>query len=284
VLIAILGGLGAAVTWSVSTLCSARSSRILDPWSVVGWMMLFGLLLAAPIALLQGVPSMTKDSAGLWLALAGVGNVTGLLLEYAALKIGKTALVVPIVSTEGAMAAVIAFAAGEQMPSGVLVCLAVIVVGIVLSSLPPDSGLASDGWRHSRPIVLAIASTLAFGGSLYAAGRAGQVLPGAWIAVAARTVGVPAITIPLAVTGRLRLNREALPLVVAAGLCEVLGFYAYAAGGRHDIAVAAVLSSQFGTISVVFSWVVLHERLSRVQMLGVVAVISGVAALSALSL
>jgi drug/metabolite transporter (DMT)-like permease len=283
VLIAILGGLGAAVAWSVSTLCSARSSRILDPWSVIGWMMLFGLLLAAPIAVLDGLPSMTKHSAGLWLALAGAGNVIGLVFEYSALRIGRTALVVPIASTEGAMAAVIAFAAGEKMRSGVLVCLGLIVVGIVFSSLPPKSGEESDGMRHARPIALAVACTLAFGGSLYAAGRAGQVLPGAWIAMAARTVGVPAITIPLAVTGRLRLTREALPMVMIAGLCEVLGFYAYSAGGRHDIAVASVVSSQFGTISVVFSWIVLHERLSRLQMIGVAAVLCGVAALSGFS-
>jgi drug/metabolite transporter (DMT)-like permease len=283
VLIAILGGLGAALAWAVSTLCSARSSRILDPSSVIGWMMLVGLLLAAPVALLEGVPSMTKDSAGLWLALAGAGNVIGLMFEYSALRIGKTALVVPIASTEGAMAAAIAFAAGERMPSGVLICLALIVVGIVFSSLPPESGGESESLSHGRPIVLAVACTLAFGGSLYAAGRAGQVLPGAWIAVAARAVGVPAITIPLALTGRLRLNRDALPLVVIAGLSEVLGFYAFSAGGRHGIAVAAVLSSQFGTISVVFSWVVLHERLSRFQMIGVLGVIGGVAALSGFS-
>jgi drug/metabolite transporter (DMT)-like permease len=283
VLSAILGGLGAALAWAVSTVCASRASRILNPWSAIGWIMLFGLLLAVPVALSHGVPRLSRGSAGLWLALAGVGNVTGLFLEYAALSIGKTALVAPIVSTEGAMAAVIAFAAGERMPPTVVICLAVMVVGIGLASLSRGDGAARVGWLHLRPVALAVASALAFGASLYAAGRAGQLLPGAWIAAAARIVAVPTITLPLALTGRLTLSRQALPLVLVAGICEVLGFYAFTAGGRHGIAVAAVLSSQFGTIAVIISWLLLRERLSRVQLLGIVSVISGVAALSALT-
>ena len=51
---------------------------------------------------------------------------------------------------------------------------------------------------------------------------------------------------PLALTGRLEITRRALPLVVASGVCEVLGFYSYTTGARHGIAVAAVLASQVG--------------------------------------
>lgn len=39
------------------------------------------------------------------------------------------------------------------------------------------------------------------------------------------------------------MTRPAVPLVVVAGLCEVLGFAAFAAGSRHGVAVAAVLAS-----------------------------------------
>jgi drug/metabolite transporter (DMT)-like permease len=136
---------------------------------------------------------------------------------------------------------------------------------------------------HGRAIALAIAAATAFGASLYAAGRAGSALPAAWVAAAARLIGVPMLALPLALTGRLRLTRAAVPFVVASGLCEVVGFYSYTAGARHGIAVAAVLSSQFGTVAAVAGYLILGERISRLQLCGVAATVGGVLALSVLS-
>ena len=73
-----------------------------------------------------------------------------------------------------------------------------------------------------------------------------------------------------------------IPLVITAGVCEVLGFYAYAIGSRHGIAIAAVLASQFGALAAVAGYVLFGERLSRVQLCGVVVAVSGVAVLTAL--
>jgi drug/metabolite transporter (DMT)-like permease len=282
-MIAILGGLGAAAAWALSTVCSSRSSRLLDPGSVVGWVMLTGLLIAGPVAVLGGMPAALGGSAGLWLALAGAGNVGGLLLAYAAMRVGQVALIAPVLSTEGAMAAGIAFLAGEAVAPRVGAALAVIVLGISLASVPAAEEQRFGGGHHGRAIALALGAVLAFGSSLYAAGRAGDALPAAWVAAAARLVGVPVLALPLALSGRLRLTRRAVPLVVTAGVCEVLGFYAYTLGARHGIAIAAVLSSQFGTFAAIIGYLVLGERLSRVQVCGVAAVVAGVAALSAFS-
>jgi drug/metabolite transporter (DMT)-like permease len=113
--IAILGGVGAAAAWAVSTLCSSRSSRLIDPDSVVAWMMLVGLVITVPAAALSGVPARLDAGSGVWLAASGLGNVVGLVLTYRALRIGQVALVAPLVSTEGAVAAVIAVIGGEPL-------------------------------------------------------------------------------------------------------------------------------------------------------------------------
>ncbi len=281
-MIAILGGLGAAVAWGIANVCSSRSSRMIDPASVVGWVMLVGLLVAAPPALIGGIPSALHGSAAAWLALAGAGNVAGLLLAYAAMRIGQVSLVAPVVSTEGAMAAVVALAFGESISPATGVMLAVIVLGVALASIPSAGADAGSVRRHSKVVYLAIASAAAGGASLYAAGRAGTALPVAWVGLATRIVGVPAITIPLALSGRLRLSRLAFPLVLTSGICEVVGFYAYTAGARHGIAIAAVLSSQFGAVAALVGYLVLGERLSRIQLCGVLAALAGVAALSLL--
>ena len=57
-----------------------------------------------------------------WLAVSGVGNVAGLALVYAAVRRGKVGVVAPITSTEGAVAAVIAIALGEEISAGVGFC------------------------------------------------------------------------------------------------------------------------------------------------------------------
>jgi drug/metabolite transporter (DMT)-like permease len=281
-MIAILGGLGAAAAWALSTLCSSRSSRLIEPVSVVAWVMLVGLLITGPAAALQGVPAGLDSSSVAWLAVSGAGNVAGLTLVYRALRIGQVALIAPLVSTEGAIAAVIALLAGESLAPAVGVTLAVIVVGVCVSAVPAADLSDYHRARHPEAVLLAIVAAFMFGASLYATARAGSTLPTSWVVLSARLIGTIALALPLALAGRLRLTRRALALVVASGICEVLGFYSYTAGARHGIAVAAVLSSQFAALSGLAAYVLFKERLTRIQLLGVATVIAGVAVLSAL--
>ncbi len=281
-MIAILGGLGAAAAWALSTLCSSRSSRLIEPVSVVAWVMFVGLLISGPAAALQGIPAALNGSSGAWLALGGAGNVVGLVLVYYAMRIGQVALVAPLVSTEGAIAAVIALAAGESLAPAVGAMLAVIALGICLSAVPGTDTPHSQHVGHPRTVLLAVIAALMFGASLYATARAGSTLPAAWVVLSARLIGTLALVLPLAYAGRLQLSRSAIPLVITSGICEVLGFYAYTSGARHGIAVAAVLSSQFAALAALAAYLLFKERLSRTQLVGVATVIVGVAVLSAL--
>ena len=90
------------------------------------------------------------------------------------------------------------------------------------------------------------------------------------------------MTVPLALSGRLRLTRKAVPFVVASGLAEVVGFVSYALGARHGIAIAAVLASQFAALAAVGAAVLFKERLTRAGVAGVVVIAVGVAVVSAL--
>jgi drug/metabolite transporter (DMT)-like permease len=280
--IAILGGLGAAVAWALSTLCSSRSSRLIDPSSVVAWMMLVGLLITVPAAALSGIPARLGPGSGAWLAASGVGNVVGLVLTYRALRIGQVALVAPLVGTEGAVAAVIAVIAGEPLAPGVAVTLVAIVAGIWAASAPDRARTPDTASHPAEAIVLAMAAALAFGASLYATARAGAELPVSWVVLSARAIGAVTLALPLAVARRLEITRRAVPLVVASGVCEVLGFYSYTTGSRHGIAVAAVLASQVGGLAALAAYFAFGERLSRKRTLGVCTMLAGVAVLSAL--
>jgi drug/metabolite transporter (DMT)-like permease len=330
-LVAILGGFGAALAWALSTLCSSRASRIVDPSSVVAWVALTGLVAIAPFVIASGVPGRLDGSSTVWLVLAGGGNIGGLLVAYLAYRSGAVALIAPLIATEGAIAALIAIAAGEAVGASTVAALGVVVVGVSLAAMPAPGGAGvpagpglpdepgpaggsgaphalpdaihvpgpagESGAPHALPdaidlpdasaahdprvLALAAIAALGFGISLYATGRVSSTLPLAWVVLPTRLIGALVVALPLLARGRLRLARGAAPLVVTAGLCEVLGFSSYTLGARHDIAVAAVVACQFAALSAIGGYALFGERLSRAQVAGVVVLLAGVTLLSA---
>jgi drug/metabolite transporter (DMT)-like permease len=279
--IAILGGLGAAFAWAITTLTASRASRLIGPPATLAWVMLTGLIVVGPAVLVEGRPAALDRGALGWLAVAGAGNVGGLLLVYSGLRIGKVGIVAPISSSEGAVAAVIAVVAGERMGAGTGVALAAIAVGVVLAARAP-SAVPELERDDPRAVLFGLGAAGAFGASLYATGRASLDLPIAWAVLPPRVLGVALVTIPLVLLGRLRLTRAALPFVVGSGLAEVAGFVSYAVGARHGIAISAVLASQFAAIAALAAAILFGERLGRRGVAGVVVIAAGVAAVSAL--
>jgi drug/metabolite transporter (DMT)-like permease len=282
---AILGGLGAAVAWAVTLLCTSRATRMIGSGSVLAWVMLTGFCIVVPWGAVVGVPDLDRGSAA-WLLIAGLGNILGLFLVYTALREGKVGIVGPIVSTEGAIAAVLAVLAGESLAVGSAAMLVLIAVGIALAATTADSDdvseVATAVGRHRSVPVVALLAACSFGTSIYATARASAELPIAWAVAPPRILGVLFVFLPLAATSRLRLTRPALPLVVTAGIAEVVGFALFAVGSRHGVAVAAVLASQFAAIAAVAAYFLFRERLTRVQVAGVATVVIGVAVLTAL--
>jgi drug/metabolite transporter (DMT)-like permease len=279
-MLAILGGLGAALAWTATTLTASRAMRLIDAWSLLATVMLVGLVVSAPAAAIAGIPGGLDASSFGWLVASGCANVGGLLLTYGALSVGKVGVVAPITSTEGGVAAVIAVLAGEQLSGGKTAALVAIAAGVALAAHTPSVDHVE---RRSglRAVLLAGGAALAFGVGLYSTGRVGQSLGVAWAALPPRVVGVAVIALPLLATRRFRMKRAALPYAVVGGLCEVLGFTSYAFGARHGLAIAAVLASQFAGIAAVVSFFVFSERLTRIQVVGVVAIVCGVSVLSA---
>jgi drug/metabolite transporter (DMT)-like permease len=279
-MLAIVGGLGAALVFATVTLCNSRSSRMIGPGQLLAWVMLIGLAITAPLAAAKGVPGGLDLEAGAWMAVAGTGNVVGLLLAYSALRIGKVGIVAPMVSTQGAIAAVIAIVAGEQVGVDVGLLLAVIAVGICLAGIAPEQAGDREGGQRTRATAYAMGAAVAIGWSLYAIGRVSITLPVVWALLPSRVLGVLVVTLPLALRSGLRMTREALPLVLVAGVFEVAGFALFAFGARHGIAISAVLSSQFAAIAAIAAYFLFRERLSTVQLAGVAVIVIGVGVLS----
>jgi drug/metabolite transporter (DMT)-like permease len=290
--IAIIGGLATAVLWAATLLGSARAARLIGPWSTLAWVMLIGLAVTIPLIVLTGSEVTLTQENLVYLGVAGVANTAGLLLGYVALRRGKVAVVGPIVSTEGAIGAVLAILAGDPVSAMVAALLALIAIGVVLASIEQSSDrvAAEDDTRPNpdetgRSAALtagiALGAALLFGINLFVTSRIANALPLAWSILPARLAGVVGVSIPLIVSQRLQLTRAAAPFLVLVGLAEVGGITTFALGARDSAPVASVISSQFAGIAAVAAFVLFGERLGRIQVYGVVIIGVGVALLTA---
>lgn len=282
-MIAVAGGILAALSWATVALCSARASRQIGVDATLAWVMGLGFVLVAPLIAIGGIPDALDGHSAAWLAVAGAGNVAGLTAEYAAFRRGQVGLVAPIIASEGAIAALVAVAFGEALTAGVAIVLAVIAAAIVLTALPDRQHAAvARGPSPTAAVIFSLGAAVLFGISLYAAGRAGSELPALWVALPARAVGVVVVSVPMLARRKLRSPGPAWTMVVIAAIGEVLGFVFYAWGAADGIAVASVLASQFAAVAAVGAVILLHERLGKVQRTGVIAMAAAVAVLGAL--
>jgi drug/metabolite transporter (DMT)-like permease len=281
-MLAIVGGLGAALAWAVATTCSARSSRALGADATVAWVMLIGLLvLAVPLAASR--PPRLDASTSAWLAAGGLGNVAGLLMAYRALRLGRVGVVAPILSAEGAVTAVIAVIAGQSLAVDRAGALALVAIGVMLTASMPRDRQAAGVLADRGAALWAAGAALSFGAGLYGTGRAGTRVPLAWAVLPPRLLGVLLLTVPLAARSSLRMTRAIAPLVATAGFGEVAGFFAYAFGARHGLATTAVVASLTGALATGLGRMVFGERLRTIQLVGVAAIAVGIGALSALT-
>jgi len=63
---------------------------------------------------------------------------------------------------------------------------------------------------------------------------------------------------------------------------EVFGGGVYVVAASENVAIAAVVSSQFAALAALGGFLLFGERLQRLQLIGVVVVVLGVTALAAL--
>lgn len=301
-MIAILGGLGAALLWGSGTVASARSSRVIGPAATLGWVMVIALAITVPAALLTAPAPPIEPRMLVWLVLAGLGNVVGLLLVYRGLRIGKIGIVTAATSTEGAVAAVLAVLAGATISLEAAAVMALIVLGVVMAASSTEEGVEAaqpeptdvDAELAGMPVYAAvpgssrraalhgIAAAAVFGIGLYARGEIASELPLIWAVLPAPVAGTLLVALPLAARGRMELTLPAVPLILLVAFAEVVGTAAFAFGARDNVGIAAVLASQFAVVSAVLAYFIFGERLTRVQRAGVVVTAAGVAALTAL--
>ena len=265
-MLGVLLALGGALAYGVSDFAGGVVSRRTSVWPVAFTACLGATL--ATVVLALTLPGDPRGSDLLWGALGGIGSGAGTAFLYRGFTRGRMGVVGPVSAVGAALLPAAVGVLSDERPSlvvwaGMLVALP----GIWLVSQEPLDEGAVRG--RAGGLTDGVVAGLGFG-LLFAA--LGQVPEGAgyWPLTVTQLVSLVAV-----VGSALALGGDPVPRVAGhwlglgsgvAATIAVLGFLL----ARHQglLSVSAVLTSLYPAATVLLATVFLHERLHRVQSLG----------------
>lgn len=297
-MIGALYGVLAAFSWGGGDFLGGLASRRLPTFFVVATSQAAALALLVPAALIAGGAPPT-GTALLTTAAAGVVGGAGVLSLYHGFAHGRISIVASIAGTLAALIPVGASIAQGEIPTFLRLFgfLMAIISIIIVSTSSVEHAVAGEAGAHADAssgaaarggAIYGIAAGICFAGfSLIFSGvdsdatvwlltilRIASVSALALVFITARLVGrrppgdepIRAGAIPTGLVARLRL----LLLLGATGSGDTMGnLFFFLSSGESGVAVAAVFTSIAPITTVIFAAVLLGERVSARQGLGI---------------
>lgn len=273
-------GLTTAFGYGTSDFVARQASHRIGHVRVLFYMELVGFAILAPIALVLE-RGMWRWSDAWWLVLGlGVLNTFATLFLYRSFEYGVLSVVSPIASSYPAVTAALAILFLNDRPGipatvGIVFALGGIILlsrgGVHPANTPPKDA--------RRGILSALAAFAGYGVFYFALKYVVADVGPVTVATVVRLVGV-AVLLVLSVAGLLRvrgLPRPLWPSLAAMGVLDSLAFIAFNVGILGgSVAIVGTLSGLFSAVTVVLAAGILRERLTRIQLFGVVSVFVGV--------
>jgi drug/metabolite transporter (DMT)-like permease len=243
--------------------------------------------LALLFVMLPFLPESTPTRADyLWGAAAGLTGGAGVALLYRALAIGVMAVVAPTTAVCAvAIPVLVAVGMGERPGTMTIagIALALVAIALVSQSSHPDPVPGDPGegtGSRKKALVLAVLSGIVIGLFFVALARTGDEA-GLWPLVAARIVSVSLFAVMTVLTSQsLRLPSAIVGTVITGGALDMLANLLYLLAVRSGpLSVVVTLASLYPASTVLLARVVLRERLSALQWVGVVCALVAVVAI-----
>ncbi len=251
---------------------STKKTSVLNVVAISHFVGLIGVVLVAPLL----TDAFTWRDFGIG-AVAGILGGLGVVGLYRGLATGPMAVVAPLTAiASAAVPALWGTLSGESLSALAWFGILIALIAIGLSSLPNNASAAQGlGSVTANTIVESLAAGVGFGAMFILFDlTADDVAP--WPVVGARVTTSAALLTLLAFRGvrskdrsSLAGIRPALGLIVLTGIFDtgsnVIFLLATTIG---DLSVVAVLSSLYPVSTVILASVVLKERMSRLQLSG----------------
>lgn len=290
-------GLVAALGWGISSVAAAYAARRMGTLAALLTSQLIGAV-ALGVILAEQRPHlvMLSESAVVGLIAAGLLTMVGWLTYYRALEHGPVGIVSGTAATYGGVTALLALLVlreplGRFGGIGAALAVAGVAVAAARNSATEP---AQRRYRHAarRPVLsgrttapgllLALASALTYGTGAFWLGMYSESAGWLVSALIVYVVSVTVLAATLVCRGeKPRAGRGGAIWAVAAGLTEAVAIVAFARGGQAgEVAVTAAVSSTYPVIPLLAGLAFFRERISVVQVAGIVVAVSGLAMVS----
>ncbi|WP_160105526.1 DMT family transporter [Pseudomonas izuensis] len=275
-------GLLAALLWGGTDFLVGLNARAVGVKRAVffgqalGFSIMSLLLIAFPVVILRSMAVPLET----WLigVAAAVLTVSGALALSKAFALGKASIVAPLVTSYGVVTTLLSWAGGEQISPLQWLCIALCVIGVVLSSIHSDPKVPHTT-QASSSIAYALLAAVFYGASFWLQGRFVLPILGPvtmlWLAYLVGLIVLVVIVLRIDDGLKIPPLKNCLTLT-GASLMNLGGFSSFAWGAvAGSVSVVTVISTLSGGIAAILGYVFFKERLGRVQVLGVVLVLVG---------
>ncbi|HMS00180.1 MAG TPA: DMT family transporter [Anaerolineales bacterium] len=267
-MLSILYGIASSLSWGSGDFAGGLASRKVGAYRAVLYADFFGLLILvlASFFYREAFPS---SSVALSAFIGGALGSCGLLILYYSLSVGQMSVAAPVSALFAALLPVIVGSVTEGLPSLIqFIGFALALAAVWLIS-------QGDGGFHVSKISdlkFPILAGVGFGSYfIFIHNAASDTDALLWPLIISRLAGtLLVLVIVLARRESLPVPRDAWRVVFINAALDVGGnfFFVLASkAGRLDI--SAVLSSLYPGATVLLAWLILKERISRVQMIGI---------------
>ena len=239
----------------------------------------FGLLCGVLVILFSSswlAPNLSWDGYLIPGVLAGLMGFAGLIAFYAGLATGRMGVVSPISSLSVLIPLGIAIFGGEKLTTIQIIGICVALLGGFCASGPEIRG-----GLPAKPLVFATIAAFGFGGAITLIAKGSQTSA----IMTMTTMRCTTFIVALLLLARFRtfggFGKKDLPILITIGAADFFGnLLLGVATTKGLVSLAVVLGSMFPIVTAMLAFKFLHERLHKVQYLGVALAISGVVILS----
>jgi drug/metabolite transporter (DMT)-like permease len=269
--------LGASFAWGLGDFLGGLKSRSLHVLTVLVVSQVAGIAAAFVWVGVAGesFPSWSATAFG---AAAGASGCLGIGALWRGMAIGAMGVVAPVSAVAAVIPFAVGVASGERPGALQIAGILLALVGVAVASREP----AAQGGGQAAGFGLALLAALGFGLYFVFADRAAdESVPWA-VATARGSSLLLALLAALYVGASLRPGRSVLPVLAVIGLCDVGANMLFSlATTRGFLSIVSVLSALYPVATVVLAALVLHERVSPMQRLGVAGALAGAAMITA---
>jgi uncharacterized membrane protein len=272
--VAIALALGSSLVWGCADFLGGIFSRR-QPLAAVVWISQAAGFVALSVWLATTGFAIDGRALGFGL-LAGLGGGVGLALFYRALSVGTMSIVSPIAACGALVPFGLALATGDRPAALILVGAVAALAGAVVASA--EEHRSEEAGRREAAL-LAAAAAGALGFFVYFLGVAGQHGQTLSALFGARVGSLTVLTAwVLATRAPVRIDRSALPIVAGIGLLDTAANSLFVlASARGYLSIVSVLGSLYPVATILAAYLVLGERISRLQRAGVALTLAGIA-------